>query len=357
MIHYLRYDDGYTVCLRKRDLEYDEFGVWELKQAKLQYLETIANDASHWIAESPLAYEATCRILTLTHEDFAGIESFMNVMKQNDKDAILKFTLDKQNDASEFRTIVCLSRLGDLMVDQTPTYEYQALRQTWAQVGVQAKQNTEAAPSKTIAFGWNAKKDKDTDFHYYENGPFSSWIRPTSRPGEKGTMPLGKKEKKASLVVRKNPCPVSDSMELIVSEHDKEEEARRKAEKRGEAAVRKAREAALKRIKEEHKKKRLEVQVTHDGDEATKVVAKENSFEKEVVKPAAKLQEPSKPSAAKVQVTSQVVVEEKAAEEEVKPAIKVEDSSKPAKSRTKNKNFSRKTLFGKKNKEHAGQQK
>jgi len=215
LIHYLRYDDGYTVCLRKEDLEFDDFGVWELKQAKLKYLEHIANHAPHWIAESPLSRKATCRILTLTHEEHAGMEKFMNVIKQDNKEEIVNFTLDKQNNASEHRTIVCLSRLVDLMVDQTSTPAFRELWYTWTNEGTTVKEDAEAESVRAIAFGWQNQHDKSTPFHFYVNGPLKTWIRPTSRPGEKGTMPLGKKEKKASLVVRKNPCPVQDSMALI----------------------------------------------------------------------------------------------------------------------------------------------
>lgn len=60
LLHYLKYDDGYAVCLRKEDLQdLDEYGVWDLKKTKLQYLEYIANDEAHWIAESHLTRHDT----------------------------------------------------------------------------------------------------------------------------------------------------------------------------------------------------------------------------------------------------------------------------------------------------------
>lgn len=270
LIHYLRYDDGYTVCLEKEDLEYDEYGVWELKQAKLQYLETIANHKPHWIAESPLAYKATCRILSLTHEDFDGLDKFMDVMRHNDTEEILKFSLEKQNDASEFRTIVCLSRLTDLMVDQTKTPEFLELKRSWAYTGVAAKEATEAAPAGLISYGWTAKKAKDSSFHYYQNGPFTTWIRPTSRPLEKGTRPLGKKEKKASLVVRKNPCSVKDSMPLIESQQEGMEEALKRKQERKAEALRKDEEAKRKAKEEAEAKKHFDVHVTHEPESEEK---------------------------------------------------------------------------------------
>lgn len=221
LLHYLKYDDGYAVCLRKEDLQdLDEYGVWDLKKTKLQYLEYIANDEAHWIAESPLTRHATCRILTLIHDDYDAVNKFRNVMQRGNKDEIVNFTLDKVNDASEFRTTVCLSRLADHMVinQEELTPEFQQLKYNWAVDGTAAKEIAEKEKPRLIAHGWTAKSDKASSFHYYVNGPsHSSWIRPTVRPGEMGTVPRGKHEKKASLVVRKNPCPLQNSKPLLES--------------------------------------------------------------------------------------------------------------------------------------------
>ena len=217
LLHYLVYDDGYSVCLRKDDLDRDEYGVWHLKQTKLAYLEYIANHEAHWMAESPLVRHATCRILTLVHDDFEAVDQLMQVMKRNDKEEIVNFTLDKVNDASEFRTIVCLSRLTDHMVNQELTPEFQQLKYSWGVDGMAAKESAEHEKPRLISQGWTAKPDTASSFHYYENGSYSTWIRPTVRPGEMGTMPLGKPEKKASLVVRKNPCPLENSKPLLES--------------------------------------------------------------------------------------------------------------------------------------------
>ena len=154
MKHYVRFDDGYEKCILRNTNNHAK-EAYELKRLKLQHLAKIANHVKRWhlvlpprapeslparasnIAITPAPpkmtketvrsifqrkdYQliaATCRLISLTHEDYNGGAVALLKTNLNDNTFLLKapekgeFPRDSQFMALEFRTHVCLGRLS-----------------------------------------------------------------------------------------------------------------------------------------------------------------------------------------------------------------------------------------------------
>lgn len=230
LVQYLHYDDGYVVCLEEKDLVLDRQGVWKLKQAKLNYLDKIATSPTHWMIQEGLPTleqqpVSTCRIMTLTHEDFDGVELLHNVLGKDDS-AIFDFSLAKQNNASEYRTHACLLRLLDTVLKQTKTMLPQTtelatrIRYDVSVAAVAAKTDADAEPPSRLQFGWSEHRTDEKSYSYYRNeleppqlSSGTTWIRPTAKPGAGVDGPEW--EKKAALIVRAKPCEWEKQLPLL----------------------------------------------------------------------------------------------------------------------------------------------
>ena len=175
---YLQYDDGYEHCvgpppLNKIHETDDEYAkqAWQLKQLKYQYLLSIAAaDESRWVFHmSPRAKDArpdssyqdnnsikkrnnttqqqlppaldlhtiqfdgnaifgTCRLLTLTHDDYHGNATGMlkaalqseldNVASSSSKHSKAYHWLPPTQDALEYRTLLCVARMAATALQQ-----------------------------------------------------------------------------------------------------------------------------------------------------------------------------------------------------------------------------------------------
>lgn len=154
MKHYVRFDDGYEECILRNTNNHPK-EAYELKRLKLQHLAKIANHVKRWhlvlpprdpgslparasniaITSTPpkmtketarsifqrkdyQLIAATCRLISLTHEDYDGNAVALLKKNLNDNTFLLKapakgeFPRDSQFMSLEFRTHVCLGRLS-----------------------------------------------------------------------------------------------------------------------------------------------------------------------------------------------------------------------------------------------------
>jgi hypothetical protein len=149
ILRYLQYDDGYEDCVGPPIDEHGapsvaSFGrkAWTLKQLKYKFLLKRAHSFKHWIVTvSPRNKEkrkgvpeidmatiqlnatsifSTCRLLSLTHEDYDGQAAAIVENALNDLD----FVLSPTRDGLEFRTLFCISRMTSTALDRfTSTVE------------------------------------------------------------------------------------------------------------------------------------------------------------------------------------------------------------------------------------------
>jgi hypothetical protein len=220
LARYLQFDDGYSTCLVKDDLKTDTFGVWQLKQTKLQYLEQIANIADRWIVQIPIQgptpdtdlIASTCRVMSLTHEDFDAVIELKHALGTN-------MTLDNiYGHALEYRTMACLSRILDLSPTMLQHNQVDALRMSWYHAATAAKEAATAEPPALLQRGWTELRKPESFPHsYYQQvgSKSSTWIRPTARPGDMGAVAPKENEVRASLIVRGKPCPVENIQPLL----------------------------------------------------------------------------------------------------------------------------------------------
>jgi len=136
LIRYLQYDDGYVDCITGQE----EGDAYKLKELKLQHLMKIANTESRWVVtvgprrpnsqpvESTeiliteqlpeidprrvrlnlLPLIETCRLISVIHTDYDG--QAIAYLEQNLETS--DFVLEKDNNALEYRTFMCLARLA-----------------------------------------------------------------------------------------------------------------------------------------------------------------------------------------------------------------------------------------------------
>lgn len=220
LARYLQFDDGYTTCLVKDDLKTDTFGVWQLKQTKLQYLEQVANIADRWIVQVPIQgptpdahlLASTCRVMSLTHDDFDAVIALKQALGTN-------MTLDNAyGHALEYRTMACLSRILDLSPRRLSHNQVDALRMSWYHAATAAKEAATAEPPALLQRGWTELRKLESFPHsYYQQvgSKTSTWIRPTARPEAAGAVAPKENEVRASLIVRGKPCPVENNQPLL----------------------------------------------------------------------------------------------------------------------------------------------
>ena len=227
MIKYMCFDDGYTTCINVDDLERD-FNlapVVELKHSKFLLLQRMANIPKHWSVRIPERSEATilddysvfqdllptCRLLTLTQEEFRGKANqiLKEALQSDDQQPLI--LADKVSNASEFRTMVCLARLIDeflrVIPDPTQRAAMESLKQTWSEIAKESYQAAEPVP--VLPEGWRElSNDKSGGHAYYvsELTGSTSWIRPLPQPFRRETNNHAQTTKKASLVARSKPC-------------------------------------------------------------------------------------------------------------------------------------------------------
>ncbi|GKY93495.1 hypothetical protein MPSEU_000316900 [Mayamaea pseudoterrestris] len=141
ILRYLQYDDGYSECVTQTDAEQDSYmhNAWRLKQLKYQFLLQRAHSPKHWIVTmSPRNKErqhgipaldpsqvqfnatavfSTCRVLSLTHEDYEGDATSLLEHYMLDMDYVLPDT----RNALEFRTLFCMSRMASTGMERFAT--------------------------------------------------------------------------------------------------------------------------------------------------------------------------------------------------------------------------------------------
>jgi len=166
----------------------------------------------------------TCRLLTLTQEEFEGTAN--QVLKdalQSDDDFVIA---EKLNNASEFRSMVCLARLIDeflrIIPDPIPRAAMESLKQTWADIAQKARRDAQFEPMTKLPGGWREYRNEKSGGHAYyidEQTNKATWVRPLPDNAETdGGLPLlprearaavgddGQPLKRASLIARSAPC-------------------------------------------------------------------------------------------------------------------------------------------------------
>lgn len=238
LLNYIRFDAGYAVCLDPKNFENDNFGVLALKKFKFQFLQKIASDPESWVAKLPVdahnlssdevmteakKIQSTCRLITLTHEDYDGAAD--RVIRDAVKTSEI-FYIPRLNAASEYRTMVCLLQLTDSYLSYASATDipaYENLRNAWALEGQKERENALNEPARPMPIGWEEGRDKKSGHTYYLNQKTgkTTWIRPVPRWGAKSFRKdppppaEGKKNQLASLVSRKKPCDFDLTAELF----------------------------------------------------------------------------------------------------------------------------------------------
>jgi hypothetical protein len=144
ILRYLQYDDGYSECV-VAPLALTESGganesfahsAWNLKQIKYKYLLLRARSLKQWVVTmSPRNKEksnvipefdhasiqfnatnifSTCRVLSLTHQDYDGRAASLLETHLHDFD----FVLPPTRDGLEYRTLFCMSRMTSTAMDR-----------------------------------------------------------------------------------------------------------------------------------------------------------------------------------------------------------------------------------------------
>ena len=246
MIKYMHFDDGYTTCINVDDLRKDPnlADVLQLKHSKFLLRQRMANIPERWAIQVPRPTEAspvdaslfqnllpTCRLLTLTQEEFDGKAS--KVLHDALHDESKPFVLDKKlGNASEFRTMVCLARLIDeflrIIPDKVPRAAMESLKQSWSGIAKDSYRAAVEEPLPPLAEGWTElRNDKSNGHAYYIHGTLgvTSWVRPIPEEGirrsRKRLAAAGEKQevdptlKRSSLISRSTPCQASMSEWLL----------------------------------------------------------------------------------------------------------------------------------------------
>mmetsp|Transcript_2490 Transcript_2490/g.3668 ORF Transcript_2490/g.3668 Transcript_2490/m.3668 type:complete len:377 (-) Transcript_2490:160-1290(-) len=229
LLRYIQYDAGYAVCLDPKNFKDDNFGVLDLKKFKFQFLQKIASDPERWMAKLPedalklnsdeimdkaKNIRSTCRLITLTHEDYDGAADrvIRDAVQSNET-----FYIPRLNAASEYRTMVCLLQLTDSYLSHAPALDhpaYENLRNAWALVAEKAREDAMSAPPRPMPTGWIETRDDKSGHTFYLNQKTgkTTWIRPVPRWGAKAIRKdppppaEGKQNQMASLISRKKPC-------------------------------------------------------------------------------------------------------------------------------------------------------
>jgi hypothetical protein len=130
MLRYLQYDDGYENCVHPT---YDK-EAFELKRLKYKYVLERATSTKHWVVTmaaksvsptkllpslSDLQFNgttlfSTCRLLSLTHQDYDG--NATDLLRENLNN--IGYILPATHDALEFRTLICIARMASTMMDR-----------------------------------------------------------------------------------------------------------------------------------------------------------------------------------------------------------------------------------------------
>ena len=140
ILRYLQYDDGYSACVGPPQPD-NAFArdAWRLKMLKYKYLLHRAQSLKHWvILASPRSKEktsgvpqmghsnrqfnatmvfATCRVLSLTHEDYDGEAITLLEAHMMNPD----YALPATQDGLEFRTLFCMSRMSSTAMERFAT--------------------------------------------------------------------------------------------------------------------------------------------------------------------------------------------------------------------------------------------
>ena len=140
ILRYLQYDDGYPACVGRPEPN-DAFAqnAWRLKELKYKYLLHRAHSHKHWVIlasprnkdkkgtapeldQSNVQFNATmvfatCRVLSLTHEDYDG--EAITLLETHMRD--LDYALPATHDGLEFRTLFCMSRMSSTAMERFAT--------------------------------------------------------------------------------------------------------------------------------------------------------------------------------------------------------------------------------------------
>uniref|UniRef100_A0A7S0AMQ6 Uncharacterized protein n=1 Tax=Minutocellus polymorphus TaxID=265543 RepID=A0A7S0AMQ6_9STRA len=160
---------------------------------------------------------ATCRLITLTNEDYEGnAQSVLADALNGGEEFAASFVVEKQTDALEYRAASCIGRLVDMMLRRYPS----SVAKDLALLSNRSGSNGAAeASSRNLQYGskeWYAAHVRLGEMQSLE--VLGGSMMQHARRLRNGLGIPSASSKNPALIVRRKPCPLEYSLALLENE-------------------------------------------------------------------------------------------------------------------------------------------